>query len=64
MKTTTAGNEALSVWEEHGRPIDLLLTDMIMPDGMTGRDLAKQLLTRTPLKVIYTSLDFHSTGKN
>ncbi len=55
MKTTTAGNEALSVWEEHGRPIDLLLTDMIMPDGMTGRDLAKQLLTRTPLKVIYTS---------
>jgi len=56
MKTTTGGNEALSVWEEHGRPIDLLLTDMIMPDGMTGRDLAKQLLTRNPrLKVIYTS---------
>ena len=51
-----SGNEALSVWEEHGSPIDLLLTDMIMPDGMTGRDLAKQLLTRNPrLKVIYTS---------
>ena len=50
------GNEALSVWEDHGSPIDLLLTDMIMPDGMTGWDLAKQLLTRNPdLKVIYTS---------
>jgi len=29
---------------------------MIMPDGLTGRDLAKQLLARKPgLKVIYTS---------
>jgi len=51
-----SGNEALSVWEDHGSPIDLLLTDMIMPDGMTCWDLAKQLLTRNPdLKVIYTS---------
>jgi len=51
-----SGLAALSVWEEHGPQIDLLLTDMIMPDGLTGRDLAKQLLARKPgLKVIYTS---------
>ena len=51
-----SGMAALSVWEEHGPQIDLLLTDMIMPDGLTGRDLAKQLLARKPgLKVIYTS---------
>jgi CheY-like chemotaxis protein len=35
---------------------NLLLTDMIMPDGMTGRELAKQLQARKPdLKVIHTS---------
>ena len=51
-----SGMAALSAWEEHGPQIDLLLTDMIMPDGLTGRDLAKQLLARKPgLKVIYTS---------
>ena len=36
--------------------IDLLLTDMVMPEGMTGGDLARQLKSRQPsLKVIYTS---------
>ena len=59
-----SGVEALSVWEKHGSDIDLLLTDMIMPDGMTGRDVAKQLLARNPrLKVIYTSgYSAHSEG--
>jgi FixJ family two-component response regulator len=29
---------------------------MVMPDGLSGRDLAKQLLAQKPgLKVIYTS---------
>jgi len=51
-----SGVEALSVWEEHGTQIDLLLTDMVMPDGLTGRELARQLLARKPdLKVIYVS---------
>ena len=53
-----AGNgvEALSVWDSAGGKIDLLLTDMVMPEGMTGRDLSKQLRSRQPqLKVIYTS---------
>jgi CheY-like chemotaxis protein len=53
-----AGNgvEALKVWDEQMGRIDLLLTDMVMPEGLTGRDLARQLKTRQPgLKVIYTS---------
>jgi two-component system cell cycle sensor histidine kinase/response regulator CckA len=53
-----AGNgvEALKVWDEQLGRIDLLLTDMVMPEGLTGRDLARQLKSRQPgLKVIYTS---------
>ena len=50
------GNEALKVWDEHQGKIDLLLTDMVMPDGMTGRELATELRKRKPgLKIIYTS---------
>jgi two-component system cell cycle sensor histidine kinase/response regulator CckA len=50
------GVEALKTWDEQNGKIDLLLTDMVMPEGMTGRDLALQLRSRTPeLKIIYTS---------
>jgi PAS domain S-box-containing protein len=48
--------EALRVWDAHEGRIDLLLTDMVMPEGMSGKDLAAQLQGRAPeLKVIYTS---------
>jgi two-component system cell cycle sensor histidine kinase/response regulator CckA len=50
------GVEALKVWDEHEGEIGLLLTDMVMPEGMTGRDLARQLKTRSAnLPVIITS---------
>ncbi|MDB6124592.1 MAG: Blue-light-activated protein [Pedosphaera sp.] len=50
------GVEALKVWDAENGKVDLLLTDMVMPEGMTGRDLARQLKSRQPrLKVIYTS---------
>lgn len=50
------GVEALKVWEAHQGGIDLLLTDMVMPEGMTGHELAVELRKRKPdLKVIYTS---------
>jgi len=52
----SSGAEALRVWDEHNGRIDLLLTDMIMPGGMTGNDLATKLRKQKPsLKVIYTS---------
>ncbi|MBE0539985.1 MAG: response regulator [Verrucomicrobia bacterium] len=51
-----SGNEAIKVWEANEGRVDLLLTDMVMPEGMNGRDLAEQLRSRKPdLKVIYTS---------
>jgi CheY-like chemotaxis protein len=50
------GREALAVWEKHGRRIDLLLTDLILPDGMAGTELARILQAAKPgLKVLYTS---------
>jgi signal transduction histidine kinase/CheY-like chemotaxis protein len=52
----STGVEALKVWEQHNGRIDLLLTDMVMPEGMTGRELAEELKIRKPeLKVVYTS---------
>jgi CheY-like chemotaxis protein len=50
------GVEALKVWEKNSGKIDLLLTDMVMPEGMTGSHLASHLRERKPdLKIIYTS---------
>jgi len=50
------GVEALKLWEQHKEDIDLLLTDMMMPDGVGGRELAERVLQeRADLKVIYSS---------
>jgi CheY-like chemotaxis protein len=50
------GAEALEVWEKHNGRIDLLLTDIVMPEGMDGYELATHLCKKKPgLKVIYTS---------
>jgi len=47
---------AQKVWNQKRDEIHLLLTDMVMPGGMTGKDLADRLLKENPkLKVIYTS---------
>jgi two-component system cell cycle sensor histidine kinase/response regulator CckA len=51
-----SGRTALAVWREHHRKIDLLLTDLVMPDGLTGLMLAEQLQKERPtLKVIFSS---------
>jgi PAS domain S-box-containing protein len=50
------GREALQVWQQHRDEIDLLLTDMMMPEGISGRDLAEQILSDRPnLSVLYSS---------
>jgi PAS domain S-box-containing protein len=50
------GLEALEVWQPHRDDIQLLLTDLVMPGGMTGKGLAGRLLSENPrLKVVYTS---------
>ncbi|MEI9962233.1 MAG: ATP-binding protein [Limisphaerales bacterium] len=51
-----SGNDAAVVWEEHKANINLLLTDLVMPGDMNGRELAERLwLERPDLKVIFTS---------
>jgi CheY-like chemotaxis protein len=50
------GEEALVRWAEHEDEIALLITDVVMPGRLTGRDLAAQLRAARPvLKVIYCS---------
>jgi CheY-like chemotaxis protein len=52
----SSGTDALEQWERHKNQIQLVLTDLILPDGMTGRKLAEQLLADSPqLPIIYTS---------
>jgi len=52
----SSGREALDVWNQRADEIDLLLTDMVMPDGISGADLVERLLAgRTRLKVVFTS---------
>jgi PAS domain S-box-containing protein len=51
-----SGVQALKVWEKHKDEIEMLLTDMVMPEGMTGRDLAERLQAEKPgIKVLYSS---------
>ncbi|MEW5975736.1 MAG: PAS domain-containing protein [Acidobacteriota bacterium] len=51
-----SATEGLKHWEASGGNVDLLLTDLILPGGMSGRELALKLLESKPqLKVIYSS---------
>jgi two-component system cell cycle sensor histidine kinase/response regulator CckA len=51
-----SSDDALKVWARHSERIDLLLTDMVMPGDMTGRELGDRLKGIKPgLKVILAS---------
>jgi nitrogen-specific signal transduction histidine kinase/CheY-like chemotaxis protein len=51
-----SGREALQVWSQHRSEIDLLLTDMKMPEGVSGMELAERMIADHPsLRVIFTS---------
>jgi PAS domain S-box-containing protein len=54
--TAESGAQALKIWATHSAQVNLLLTDVVMPDGMSGFDLADHLHRAHPaLRVIYTS---------
>lgn len=56
VESAAHGLEALTVWERLEGRVDLLLTDVVMPQGLNGRELARRLRQRKPdLRVIYTS---------
>ncbi len=51
----TNGKEALAILREH-EDIDLLFTDVVMPGGLTGRELAVEACAINPtLRVLYCS---------
>ena len=51
-----SGREAQRVWQQHRHEIHLLLTDMKMPEGISGLTIAEQMLQEKPgLCVIFTS---------
>jgi CheY-like chemotaxis protein len=53
-----AGNgvEALAQWHQHHAAIAMLLTDMVMPVGLSGQELAEKFTAQKPgLKVMYIS---------
>jgi CheY-like chemotaxis protein len=53
--TAGSGGEALQLVERHDGPIDLLLSDVVMP-GMSGPQLGERLRQRDPgLKLLFTS---------
>ena len=51
-----SGPKALEIWKSAKNDIDLLLTDLVMPEQMNGHELAQKLLAERPeLKIIFTS---------
>ncbi|HEY1088401.1 MAG TPA: response regulator, partial [Archangium sp.] len=52
----STGPEAIDVWTRHKDRIALLITDMVMPGGVSGRQLATRMTLEKPeLKVMYAS---------
>ncbi len=50
------GAEAIHEWGDRAGEIDLVFTDMVMPNGVTGMDLAEHFRQANPkLKVVVTS---------
>jgi len=60
------GQNALHIWAEYKNEIDLVFTDIIMPGGLNGRELAERLWAEKPeLKVIFSSgYGADALGKN
>jgi PAS domain S-box-containing protein len=51
-----ADSRAALAYVECGQPFDVLFTDIVMPGGLTGRQLADEVTRRRPgTKVLYTS---------
>ncbi len=51
-----SGATALATWDEHQGKIDLVVTDLVMPGGIHGRELAARLGARTDaLRLIYVT---------
>ncbi len=56
VHTANSGREALAEWDRYEPHVDLLLTDLMMPGGVDGIELASRLQAREPaLRVVFSS---------
>jgi len=56
VHAAATANEAIEIWSSVEDKIDLLLTDMVLPEELNGRDLALRLMDRKPdLKILVFS---------
>lgn len=56
VRCAANGVEALQVWKQHLHQIDLVVTDMVMPEGLTGMELAEKLFNDRPgMRMLFTS---------
>jgi DNA-binding NtrC family response regulator len=56
LLTAQNGAQARQLAAAHSGPIHLLLTDVVMPGGLSGSQLAKELVSLRPdMKVLYMS---------
>jgi CheY-like chemotaxis protein len=54
--TARDGPQALQLWPQHRDKIELLFSDMTMPGGLSGRELAQRLTQEKPdLRVVYST---------
>lgn len=54
--SAASGAEALQVWKTNHAKVKLLLTDMVMPGGISGKELAEKLRQERPgLRVLISS---------
>jgi CheY-like chemotaxis protein len=56
VHAAATANEALALWNKADKKIDLLLTDMVLPEEINGRELALRLMDQKPdLKILVFS---------
>lgn len=56
VHVATSGREALDYWSRLGHAVDLVITDLVMPGGVSGTQLARELRLQSPtLPIVYTS---------
>ena len=56
VHAASCATEAVEMWHKLNKEFDLLLTDMVLPDEINGRDLALRLLEEKPdLKILVFS---------
>ena len=56
IQEAACAREALDAWQNCNGEIDVLLTDIVMPEGVTGRQLAEKIRANKPdISVIFMS---------